>query len=292
MKNKTAPAQKELSIQTYNRLMQIFTQKGWPRYSMMGPIAGPNYFDRFCELLKELSDEEQEMLLTLTDAFVWVQDMEYTRDFCNIFDQFIRNLPANPRRTIVIVPLLPEADFGKTKSSVSLLYQIKSCLHVLQTEYRKQNILHNITMFDCLANFDPDSFPPDSVFCLVDDFVGSGDTAISAVQFFLEKKISPDRLTVLSLVALRQGIDLLLENQIQILSYRIMDKAISDRTDGNAERYRELMQGIEARIKVKPDNTFGYAHSEGLVKMMRTPNNTFPIYWLKGKKNPNAPFPR
>lgn len=35
-----------------------------------------------------------------------------------------------------------------------------------------------------------------------------------------------------------------------------------------------------------------YAQSEALVRMFRTPNNTFPIYWLKNSKNPCPPFPR
>lgn len=288
MKNKSTPAQKELPIQTYNRLLQIFSQKGWPRKG----VVGSGYFDRFCELLRTLSDEEQEMLLTLTEDFVWIREMEYIEYFCAAFDQFILNLPPEPRRTIVIAPLLPEADFGNSKSSVILFYIIKSYLSELQTEYRAQNILHNITMQDNLAEFDPALFPVGSLFCLVDDFIGSGETAASAIQFFLDKGVPPEQLTVLGLVALQQGIDYLSQNQIQVLNGMVMCKAISDRTDGNAERYRELMLGIEARIKVKPDNTFGYAHSEGLVKMVRTPNNTFPIYWFKGKKNPNAPFPR
>ena len=288
MKNKSTPAQKELPIQTYNRLLQIFSRKGWPRNS----VVGTGYFDRFCELLKELSDEEQEMLLTLTEDFVWVQEMEYIGYFYPAFDRFIRSLPSEPRRTIVIAPLLPEADFGKSKSSVIFFYMIKSHMPEIQAEYRAQSILHNITMQDNLANFDPAFFPEGSLFCLVDDFIGSGETAVSAIQFFLDRGISAEQLAVLSLVVLQQGIDYLSQNQIRVLSGLVMGKAITDRTDGNAEYYRELMQGIETRIKVKPDNTFGYAHSEGLVRMVRTPNNTFPIYWFKNKKNPNAPFPR
>ena len=288
MKNKSTPAQKELQIQTYNRLLQIFSRKGWPKYS----VVGSGYFDRFCELLKELSDEEQEMLLTLTEDFVWVQEMEYISYFYPTFDRFIRSLPLEPRRTIVIAPLLPEADFGNSKSSVILFYMIKSHLSEFQAEYRAQNILHNITMQDNLADFDPAFFPEGSLFCLVDDFIGSGETAVSAIQFFLDRGISAEQLTVLGLVVLQQGIYYLSQNQIRVLPGLVMGKAISDRTDGKSEHYRELMQGIETRIKVKPDNVFGYAHSEGLVRMVRTPNNTFPIYWFKGKKNPNAPFPR
>ena len=71
-----------------------------------------------------------------------------------------------------------------------------------------------------------------------------------------------------------------------------MKKGISDRTDGNKDAFCKLMKEIETRIKVRENCEFGYSHSEGLVKMMRTPNNTFPIYWMKNKKNKAPPFPR
>ena len=52
------------------------------------------------------------------------------------------------------------------------------------------------------------------------------------------------------------------------------------------------MKNIEEAIQVSDDYKFGYKGSEALVKMIRTPNNTFPIYWLRNKKNKFAPFPR
>lgn len=71
-----------------------------------------------------------------------------------------------------------------------------------------------------------------------------------------------------------------------------MQKGITGRTDGNEKNFREVMEMIENRIKVRGDFKFGYAGSEALIRMARTPNNTFPVYWLKNKKNPHAPFPR
>ena len=36
----------------------------------------------------------------------------------------------------------------------------------------------------------------------------------------------------------------------------------------------------------------GYANTESLVAMIKTPNNTFPVYWYEHKKNSYAPFVR
>ena len=85
---------------------------------------------------------------------------------------------------------------------------------------------------------------------------------------------------------------------------------ISDifRNKGMSEKYHgvelkdmiKLMEEIEEILgqdeKFDRDYKFGYKSSEALVSLIRTPNNTFPIYWYNTKisnsKKWNAPFPR
>lgn len=61
------------------------------------------------------------------------------------------------------------------------------------------------------------------------------------------------------------------------------------------EQKLELMKSIESKIPKVGKFSFGYEKSEALVTLMRTPNNTFPIFWKdcthKGQKL-KAPFPR
>ena len=55
-------------------------------------------------------------------------------------------------------------------------------------------------------------------------------------------------------------------------------------------------RGIEKdKIKANKELYLGYKESEGLVTMIKTPNNTFPFYWFEKKKegkHTTAPFPR
>ena len=284
MRNRSIPAKKGLPIQTFTKIQQLFAEKSWP----LDGFLDEGYFDKFCLMMQELSKEQQEMLLALSQDFVWVQDMEYLKYFVIVFDLFINQLDPNVRRTIVITPLLPPDDFGKSKSSVALFYQIKSSIFHIQNKYSN----HNICLLESPSAFDESAFALDTIFCLVDDFIGSGETAIAATQFFLDREIPTDNIFVLGLVAMQQGVNCLTQNNIQVFSGKIMQKAISERSDGKKDTYCELMREIEVKIKVRDKYKFGYAQSEGLVKMMRTPNNTFPIYWLKNNKNPNPPFPR
>lgn len=284
MRNRNTPKPKDLPIQTLNSIQQLFLTKGWP----FNGYLGEEYFNDFCKMIQPLSEDQQKMMLSLTQDFLWVQETEYIKYFVPAFDLLNNYIGNAIRRTIVIAPLLPPDDFGKSKSSVSLLYHIKSCIAPIQQKYN----MHNICLLECPATFDITNFPPNALFCLVDDFIGSGRTAVNAAQYYLNKGVATNNLAVVGLVSMCQGIDCLRQHDIHVFSGVIRQKAISDRTDGNKEVFFELMKAIEAKIKVREKYTFGYSQSEGLVKMMRTPNNTFPIYWLKNTQNKTPPFPR
>ena len=89
---------------------------------------------------------------------------------------------------------------------------------------------------------------------------------------------------------MRSGIDFLRQMGYNTFADIILDKGIEGSV--NADQKYKVMEMIEAKIAVKDDCHLGFGHSEALVKMVRTPNNTFPIYWLRNRKNPYAPFPR
>lgn len=61
-------------------------------------------------------------------------------------------------------------------------------------------------------------------------------------------------------------------------------------------RTSDCNSAISKKLKVKNKSLYlGYKKSEGLVTMIKTPNNTFPFYWYEGKRDGKfmmAPFPR
>ena len=273
----------ELSIQSLEKIRRLFQSKGWP---FEGDF-GEQYFNDYSQLLAQLSKEQQDTILSLSEEFLWIPDSQYIRLFVNLFSKFIESL-SETEKTIIIAPLLPERDFGKAKSSLLLLYLIKCHIHPLQNRYPN----HHIVVFDYPPNVIASPIIETSVLCLIDDFIGSGETALSAIQYYERAGISSDCISVLSLVAMEQGKAEIEKNNHKVLAEIIRKKAISDRTDGNRDEYARIMASIEDHIIVRDNYRFGYAHSEALVKMARTPNNTFPIYWLRNRNNPTPPFPR
>lgn len=274
----------ELSVQHLARLKAIFAKKQWP----IEDEFGDREFEKFCNLLAGLEAHQRELMLTLTEKFLWVREFEYIKHFSHAFDSFISNFSFEGKKNIIVCPLLPEKDFGKSKSSIALFYLIKSRLHPLQDKYSQ----YNIALFDKPSSLECDQFRDTTIVCLVDDFIGSGNTATEAAVFFLNQKYPISQIAIVSLVAMEEGLETLRKNGYNTYTSIVEKKGITG--SGRDETFEtKTMQEIEFAISISPEYQFGYSHSEALVKMIRTPNNTFPIYWHK-KKNINvyAPFPR
>lgn len=271
----------EIPISDFIRIQKIFTEKNWP-------IEDPfdeKFFDNFCCLLAEMNMEQRNLMLSLTEKFLWVQEKEYIRKFAEVFDRFTTAYNFSKGKKIYLCPLLPEEDFGKVKSSVALFYLVKTHLRAIQQKYPD----FQITYADSPHLVDIDTVKRGYALCLVDDFIGTGETVERAANYFLDRKVEKNRMAILSLVGMKSGISML--NKKGYITYTAIccEKGLSGHGD---TAQIELMKQIEKTIKVKKGYEFGYGSSEALVRMMRTPNNTFPIYWFRNKKNKFAPFPR
>lgn len=273
----------DLSITEFNRIQNIFARKNWP----IEGVFGNNVFDNFCTMLAELKPEQCDLIISLTENFLWVQDFEYIKYFSCVFKKFVTSHNFANKKKIYICPLLPEEDFGKSKSSVSLLYLIKSNLTEIQRQYSE----FVITYADSPTSVNLELIKNSGfTLCLIDDFIGTGETVERATKFFIDRAIRKDSIVVLSLVAMKFGLSKLNSESYVTYTNIECDKGLSP--SGSVEQI-EIMRNIEAAIKVTDDFKFGYGASEALVKMMRTPNNTFPIYWHQKKgRNKHAPFPR
>lgn len=183
-----------------------------------------------------------------------------------------------------ICPLLPERDFGKLKSSTFMLYLCQSILLRTYPEFQEDQIRicespevlkNHINGMESLI--------------LIDDFIGSGETALECLEYlnFINKKIY-----IVSLVAQEEGINNINKKNISVFTAVSRKKAITDVYSEPEARIKiDEMIKISERLKVPQGMQLGYANTESLVAMIKTPNNTFPVYWYENKKS-YAPFVR
>lgn len=284
-----SPSEKVATPEDVARVKKLFDDKSWPLTS--------SEFNDFCTMIANLANEDQkDLVLELSKRFCWITANQYYQMFVNAFNQMIMSKSDKVIRklSIVILPLEESDNESDVKSGHFLYYMIKAHLPKLQQQYKAK--CNTITCFKCpeevvdkcSASFLCDD--PDVFVCPVDDYIGSGDTAVRCLHNLESWGFPKEKIVFLALVAQERGIERCRQEAVCVFSDMQMKRQISDFP--NSEKNAQIMNEIEDSINVKEKYHFGYAQSEALVKLERTPNNTFPVYWFSYKQRRTVPFPR
>lgn len=262
----------QLSITRLEQLRALFAEKRWP----IDEDIELSVFERFYKTLSVLDDNEQSFLIDLTYRFDHIPLNNYLELMKPSLQQLRKDAGKN---TLLFVTCTPKKDAGTVKSSSTVLYQLKGTTIKQQLDLTPTLVVDNITR---IPRYKIDK---STTIVLVDDFVGTGDTAVAAVEFIHELVPSlkdNTQIILFCIVALHQGIERM--NGIGVKTYYAIErrKAISEEmSETNRDSAVSLMQGIEKRLKkLRKEYMFGYKGSEALVCLERCPNNTFPVYWL------------
>lgn len=234
--------------------------------------------------------EERQLIMDLTRRFTYIPLSEYSKHLQPTIEKYLQLIGRDKK--IAVMNGFQKSDFGKVKSNYLISYQFKGLNLVTNINWgrHKPRIIDNIKSLLQTKN------TKELELLLVDDFIGSGETIESAYNFIykrlnVHKKDMP-HVTVVSIVAMQQAVDLMDKMGIKIVASKILNRGISDAYSGTElVKATYLMDNIEKRLNVKPEFKFGYHQSEALVCMERCPNNTFPFFWFNVKYG-NPPFRR
>lgn len=271
----------KVSIKQFERLRALFTIKGWP----IDECYDSSTFERFYKTLELLDDDQQNLLIKLTYRFEHIPLDQYLSYMLPTLKRLRRD---ESNKNLIFITCTPKEDVGSVKSSMPVLYQLKGTTIIQHINMNPMCVVDNIN------NLQKYPISENTDIVMVDDFVGTGETSSSAVDYIHELKPElkdNSNIIMFSIVAMREGIKKL--EHIGVRTYCAIErrKAISEEMDLPLRRHcYKIMNSIEDKLKnVKPDFRFGYEQSEALVCMERCPNNTFPVYWLR--KN-IAPYER
>jgi len=254
---------------------------------------GAFVFQRFGVLLTLLSSAERDLVLTLLEDFL----------NCGLFQVFplvtqaIEQIPppvVDAVDNVVFLPLAETKKNGKPKSSSTFLYMLEHHVAPFLELFSGKHIASYERM-DSLAAEAPGRGP--SLIIMVDDFVGSGESATKTIGRFRAKVAKPtDSVVVVAAVAQQQGINLIRAETVEVYAAVHRVKGISDSAKlADQAHALTIMDSLEERLGIHGDYRRGFRQCESLVKMIRTPNNTFPVFWhprtSTGEEWP-APFRR
>lgn len=278
---------KVLSDRYVTKLYDIFLAKKWA----LQENSDYSVFDRFCSRLAELeNDEERDLVIELTNGFLWVKSSMYEEYLLEALKRLFesREWKKEKNKNIYICPLLPERDFGKLKSSIFMLYMCQSILLRTYPEFQEEQI--RICESPAILKAHEERI---GALILIDDFIGSGETAIECLDYLKDLKKIDQKTYIVSLVAQEEGVKNINKEKIPVFAAVTRRKAITDAyPEVEAKQKIDIMTKISTYLHAPKRMRLGYADTESLVAMIKTPNNTFPVYWYEHKNNTYAPFVR
>ena len=272
----------KLSISKLDILGEVFQKHHWP----IDNDKQKSYFNKYVRMLESMSEDEQNMMLELTDNFLHIKQREY---FDLLVDVMRKVIIENPSITqYYVLPALTKEDIGKfVKSSIHLLYMFTG--EELENAIDNNNIHFQVVKDN--NKLSTEDIKHNEKILIVDDFIGSARTIEESLEIYNIKE-GGHRMTdviIISLVTHEKGLAYLREIGLSQIFFNILiNRGISDNYVGEKKnKYVRLMNQIEARIpKLDEENRFGYYQCEALIHMHRIPNNTFPIYWLHNNVSP------
>ncbi|WP_261304007.1 uracil phosphoribosyltransferase [Paenibacillus andongensis] len=289
------PNKKNIKPGAILKLKTVFQKHAWVVED--NSLNEASLFNRFCSILGELDEEQQEFIIELTNRFVWLRFENYYKHFDFIFQNILQSqtFSLNNITNIYFAPLILPEDKGKTKSSTMVLYMLKG----------NNTLRYNATYAQKLCKYFEDlDFDADlvnkqhSILFLVDDFIGTGETASTAINYLVNTTgVQQNKIVVLSIAAMKHGLEEVSNMGIKVFTAFEYDKGISNYYPSHeAAEKLFLMKSIENKlspkvVKINENERLGYRGSEALITLIRTPNNTFPVFWKQNKKR-IAPFPR
>lgn len=271
----------------YAELYHLFSSKKWTKIDNNEIV-----FERFCNLASNLSEEQMRFVLELTEEYRWVSNSEYQK----ILSKLLRQLSAinHDIKKYYVFPIIKPEDEQKNKSGNVISYILKA-VKPFVTECDKIDF-KELTRFEEIHS-GKFKLKKNEMLLLVDDFVGSGETIKSCVKEVLKNRTITNQKIIVSTIMIQQpSMDFLDKEKIRYIFEAIAKKGISNKYSGKELKAKvKLMLAIEKLIPGGRNFSFGYEESEALVTMLRTPDNTFPIFWKEhrsGREKFKAPFSR
>jgi len=269
------------------KLFSIFTSKKWIE------IEGHDEtLKKFGELIETLDDKQVDLLLELTDRYTWITYNDYQSHLRNILKKLFEERLKNIER-LFIFPIIKPSNENETKSGHAVMYMMTGVKASL-SQFDKIEV-KTLESFDDISPENLKLSDKDYII-LVDDFIGSGKTLENTLLEIQKNDSIKDNLSIASVVIQQVALDSLNERDINCVYGIIMNKGITNHyLEPDLADKLAVMQKIEDKIPKVKDYRLGYEKSEALVTLIKTPNNTFPIFWKehvhKGKSI-KAPFPR
>ncbi|TDS14234.1 hypothetical protein DFQ03_2311 [Maribacter caenipelagi] len=305
---------KKLSASYILKVDELFEGKGWevePEKKMKTSL-----YNKYIDRLTRIPDSTRPLFLELSDRFDRIGITEIYKLFSEAYDKVDKAYLTNAKK-IYIIPLVeleirPKQEYRgenvlkKLWSYLKFIFKKPKAvrpknksgervLSIVEIEYRDLEHSDKFIFPENYARFKSIFNSKKDLLILVDDFIGSGDTANNILsQYFKTKKFNSKNTILISLISQKIGVEAIRKkHKVNVFQSILRERCISDYYPiALANENIKKVEMMEESIKCVTDLSLGYKKSEALVSIMnKSPNNTLPIFWHE-TRSLAAPFPR
>lgn len=276
------------------RLERVFADNGWDLSAGDGAFRYyKTLYSKFYNFMNSLNLEEQDLIFPLISIYHYCPAGRYDSLVWRMAEE-INDLWGDKYESLYILTLTKPEEAGHSKGASFIVSHMRD--QAIQEEYdltRKPLYLYENQNLLKKKHDDRDN----SLVVFVDDFIGSGETAIDTIQYFIDNiKKDSDRVVVFSFVAMQAALESIAAIGVEIKTFVQLPKGITESgLFKDIDGAKELMMRLEEKLAIPAFYQLGYEQSEATATMMRTPDNTFPVFWYPEDKHGSkslAPMPR
>jgi hypoxanthine-guanine phosphoribosyltransferase len=278
--NELPKSKKHMDSEEFYRLYLLIQKQNWLEESYNGLIELWNLCDK---------NEQKELIEDLLKRFV-VLNLEKIEKACKNIADHISNKWYLIGKSTKIVAM---CSGDKPDGSQFILQCLKNKFADIKG-WEERDFVNNLKSFG-QVNYQIKS---DQSVVLIDDFIGTGKTAIRKTEWlinkFKKKNLQMVKIYIISLACMEAAVKKIGDLKVDFYSPYILKKGINDFYCGNEleenirnmENLESLLHPNYKQLKLSEFN-FGYGRSETLFTIQggNVPNNVFPIFWWPLLKN-------
>lgn len=263
------------------KINDVFKTQGWP----IDEKNKSSLYHRFLQTYRQLNSAEQELFIKLSSMYRWVSLSEYQELIVRLMEQTIQRHYGKKAQDVWIYPIKKKEHFETIKSADLVAYLCKA----VQFQYsdilykRKFHVLGSLN----IVQEKKDKFK-DRPLLILDDFIGSGKYVSDVIEELSKHGISKENIVVCSLFVSENGLKQVLDSECHIEYI----EQTQNMARGLSQQEKDLLEKIEDALNVEEQFRFGFGGSANLITLLRTPNNSLPLFWLDRGRSHTAPFPR
>ena len=270
----------KITLEELTAIYELFKYKNWP----IDETNKSSLYSRFYRTYEKFDEEERNLFIKLSYQYKVVSLNDYQELLTKVLSSAVKN-HLGQAQAVYVYPIKKNEHRDCVKSADLVTYLCNGTHMKYSDILSKKNFL-------CLGSMEQIAEKKSKIgksrLIIIDDFIGTGNYARAVVSEIEGLGISPERIIIVSLFITKEALKRLQELDCSVEYGEMIESCLKEITSSE----KEILARIEQRIGITEQYHLGYCQSGTLISLIRTPNNTIPIFWQPSGRSYAPPFQR